>query len=199
MKCSASVRRQELISDAAGVPLPPASWPDVEPVEVVGNRPQCLALVPLFDHERQNLRGGTAGTVRRRRQSPRLFNARIPEPCSPALGLGQRRLGPLRYHLPFVLGDGRQDVNGQPVGLGHVTGDEIDAALHQVGDEGHVAGQPIQAGDQQNGAALTALVERSEELRPVRVSASTLDLGKLGGQLAAVHLAGDGLALRVKA
>lgn len=97
-----------------------------------------------------------------------------------------------------MLGDGSQDVNGQPVGLGHVTGDEVRAALHQVGDESDVAGQPVKAGNQQGSATLPALFEGGQKLRPVRVPASALDLGELGHELAAVHLAGNGLALRVQ-
>jgi hypothetical protein len=42
-----------------------------------------------------------------------------------------------------VLGDGGQNVDGQPVGLGHIASDEVRAALHQVGDESDVAGQPV--------------------------------------------------------
>ena len=189
----------QLIFDAACVPLPSARRPDVEPVEVVRNGPKRLALAAPFGHQCQNLGGRTAGAMRRQRQSSRRLDARVSEPGSPALGLGQRRLGPLRNHLALVLGDGRQDVNGQPVGLGHVAGHEIDAALHQVCDEGHVAGQTVQTGDQKHGTALAALFQGGEELRPVRVPASALDLGEFGGQLTAVDLAGDSLALRVEA
>ena len=76
---------------------------------------------------------------------------------------------------------------------------EVRAALHQVGDESDVAGQPIKASNQKNGAALPALFERGQELRPVSVPASALDLGELGYELATVDLAGDGLTLRVQA
>jgi hypothetical protein len=66
-------------------------------------------------------------------------------------------------------------------------------------DEGDVTGQPVKAGNQQGSAALSALLKGGKQLRPVRVSASALDLGELGHELAAVDLAGDGLTLRVKA
>jgi hypothetical protein len=73
-----------------------------------------------------------------------------------------------------VLGDGGQNVDGQPVGLGHIAGDEIRAALHQVGDKSDVAGQPIKAGNQQGSAALAALLKGGKQLRPVRVSSPCL-------------------------
>jgi len=98
-----------------------------------------------------------------------------------------------------VLGHGRQNVDRQPVGLGHITSNEVRTALHQVGDESDVAGQPVESGNQQGGAALPALLKGGQELRPVRVPASALDLGELGHELAAVHLAGDGLTLGFKA
>ena len=63
---------------------------------------------------------------------------------------------------------------------------------------GYVAGQPVEAGDQQGGAALPAFFERGQQLGPVRVPASALDLGELGHELAAVHLAGNSLPLRVQ-
>lgn len=88
-------------------------------------------------------------------------------------------------------------MNRQPVGLGHIAGNEIRAALHQIGDEGDVTGQPVKAGNQQGSAALSALLKGGKQLRPVRVSASALDLGELGHELAAVDLAGNGLALCV--
>jgi hypothetical protein len=90
-------------------------------------------------------------------------------------------------------------VDGQPVGLGHIASDEVRAALHQICDKSDVAGQPVKAGNQQGSAALPTLFKSGQELRPVRVPASALDLGELGHELASVDLAGDGLTLRVKA
>src|ERR1017187_8427225 len=98
-----------------------------------------------------------------------------------------------------MLGDGGQNVDGQPVGLGHIASDEVRAALHQVGNKSDVAGQSVKTGNQQGSAALPTLFKCGQELRPVRVPASALDLGELGHELAAVDLAGDGLTLRVKA
>jgi hypothetical protein len=90
-------------------------------------------------------------------------------------------------------------VDGQPVGLGHIASDEVRAALHQICDKCDVTGQPVKTGNQQSSAALPTLFKCGQELRPVRVPASALDLGELGHELAAVDLAGDGLTLRVKA
>jgi hypothetical protein len=90
-------------------------------------------------------------------------------------------------------------VDGQPVGLGHIAGNEIRAALHQICDKSDVAGQPVKAGNQQGSAALPALFKGGKQLRPVRVPPSALDLSELGHELTTVGLAGDGLTLRVKA
>jgi hypothetical protein len=43
-----------------------------------------------------------------------------------SLGRGQGRLGALGNHFGFVLGDRRQDVDGEPVRLRKVHSDEID-------------------------------------------------------------------------
>ena len=54
----------------------------------------------------------------------------------------------------------------------HVHRHEINAALHQVRDEGDVARQAVEAGDQQHGAALAAFRQGGVKLGPVRVAAS---------------------------
>jgi hypothetical protein len=94
-----------------------------------------------------------------------------------ATGLRGREgvLGPLRDHLPLVLGDGGKDVDREPVGLGEVDGGELDAALHQVRDERHVAGQPIQFRDDQGRTVEAAEAEGLGELRAV-VALAALDL-----------------------
>jgi hypothetical protein len=51
----------------------------------------------------------------------------------------QRGLDALRDHNPLVLRDGREDVQRQPVGVRVVDGDELDAGVHQGGDEGEIA------------------------------------------------------------
>lgn len=69
--------RAELVPDAAGVPFAAPGWPDIEPVEVVGDSPQCLPLAPPLDHERQYLRLWPVGMMRGQRQRPRRLDARI--------------------------------------------------------------------------------------------------------------------------
>jgi hypothetical protein len=51
-----------------------------------------------------------------------------------------------------VLGYSRQDVDRQPVRLRESHRYEVDPALHQVRHEGDLAGEPIQFGDDQDGA-----------------------------------------------
>jgi hypothetical protein len=77
--------------------------------------------------------------------------------------------------------------------------DDTTACSTPICDKSDVAGQPVKTGNQQGSVALAALFKGGQELRPVRVPASALDLGELGHELAAVDLAGDGLTLRVKA
>ena len=85
------------------------------------------------------------------------------------------------------------------LGLGHIDGDEIDAALHQPGDEVDVAGQPVEPGDDEGGLLSPAGVERTGELRPVGVALAALDFLKLGKQGGAEREPRDGGALRRRA
>jgi hypothetical protein len=48
--------------------------------------------------------------------------------------------------------------------LRDVHGDEFHVAVHQVGDEDHIARQPIEAGNQKHGPAPTGLRQRGEQL-----------------------------------
>ena len=119
------------------------------------------------------------------------------QPDAARLGRRQRGLGAGGDHLALVLGDGGQDVQGQLVGGGHVDRDELDAALHQVGDEGDVARQAVELGDHQHGPLPPAQLERRGELGPVGALAA-LHLGELGDQLAGADEAGDGGPLRIE-
>ena len=73
-----------------------------------------------------------------------------------ALGGGQGGLGALADRCPLVLGDGGEDVDGEPVGVRVVGGDELDVAVHQGGDEGEIAGQAVEFGNDQLGLVLPA-------------------------------------------
>jgi hypothetical protein len=55
----------------------------------------------------------------------------------------------------------------EPLGMRHVHGDEFHIAVHQVGDEGDVAGQAIETCNQKGGAALSAFRDRGEQLGPI--------------------------------
>jgi hypothetical protein len=46
-----------------------------------------------------------------------------------------------------VLGNGRHDVDCQPIGLRKIRRLELELGFHQVRDEGNVASQAIQLGD----------------------------------------------------
>jgi len=51
-----------------------------------------------------------------------------------------------------MLGDGCQDMDGEPVRLREIDGRELDARLHQAGDEVNVAREPVELGDDERGA-----------------------------------------------
>jgi hypothetical protein len=84
--------------------------------------------------------------------------------------------------------------------MGVVAGDEVDTRVHEVGDERHVAAEPVEAGDDQRRLVTLGLGQRRAQLGPIGVLAA-FDLGVVGDDLAAgaPHLARDGLALRVEA
>ena len=74
-----------------------------------------------------------------------------------------------------MLGNGRQNVNRQPVRHRHIGRDELDAAFHQVRDERDVACKPIELGDHDDGARCLGMRKCSRELRPV-IALPALDL-----------------------
>ena len=111
----------------------------------------------------------------------------------------QARPSCVANHLAFVLCHCRQDMNCEPIRGRHVHGNEIDAALHQVGDKCYVAGKPIKAGDQEHGAALAAFLQGGAQLRSVAHPPPAFDLGELRHELAGLtDVAVDRLALRVR-
>ena len=112
---------------------------------------------------------------------------------------GERFLGAVGYDFSLVLGDGSQDVNGEPIRLREIDGDKIYLRLHEVCDEGDVAGQAVELGDYQHGALALALGEGLCQFGPV-VSLPGLDLGVFTDQLraVAVYVVENGLALGVE-
>ena len=72
-------------------------------------------------------------------------------------------------------------MNRQLVGVRVIDGDELDAGLHQRGDECEVAGQPVELRNDELGFLRPADVERDFKLRP-GVVLTALDLGELPDQ-----------------
>ena len=64
--------------------------------------------------------------------------------------------GSLRNGLSFLLRNGGQDVDHEPIRLGHIDSHELNAGLHEVRDKGDVAGETIQLGDHQRSVMLAA-------------------------------------------
>jgi len=130
-------------------------------------------------------RNATADCVR----SARAAEGSLPcgaEPGSPRLRGCERRLGAFGDHLALVLGDGGQDMQREPVGLRHVAAEQVDAAFQQAGDEGDVARQPVELGDEQRGVGLLGMVEGLLQFRPVGALAA-LDLDVLRQQPASAR------------
>jgi hypothetical protein len=90
----------------------------------------------------------------------------------------QRGAGALRNRLALVLGDCRQDVDGQLVGMRLIDRDKLDLAVHQRGDERNVAREAVKLGDDQLGLVPAAGGDRPLQLGPLCALAA-LDLGKL--------------------
>jgi hypothetical protein len=99
-----------------------------------------------------------------------------------------------------MLRDGGQDVNREFVCMWIVHRDELNTRVHQRRDEGQVARQAIELGDDQLG--LLPLADRQSllEFGPL-VALTALDLGELADQRpgAAVQVLLDGMALCVQA
>lgn len=71
-------------------------------------------------------------------------------------------------------------MDGEPVGLRHVDGDELNPGLHQPRDEMDVAGQPVELRNDKRPPLLPAQLDGPQQLRPVGVALAALDLGELG-------------------
>jgi hypothetical protein len=79
-----------------------------------------------------------------------------------------------------------------------IHGNEFHITIHQVRDESNVACEPIEAGNQEDGAAFAAFCERCEQLRALCVALSAFDFDELRNDLSAVlDISTDGFALRV--
>ena len=67
---------------------------------------------------------------------------------------GELVLSPLADGCPLVFGDSGQDADGEPVGVRIVGCEELDVAVHQRGDEGQIAAQAVELGDDELGLVL---------------------------------------------
>lgn len=81
------------------------------------------------------------------------------QPDTSLLRRRQCRLGPLRYELAFMLGEGGQDMDHETIGVGCIDSDELDAALHQGGHKGDIPGKAIQFGNDQDRTFASTLSE----------------------------------------
>ncbi len=106
-------------------------------------------------------------------------------------------LGPLRDGLGLLLSNGGQDVDHEPIRLGHIDSHKLNAGLHEVRDEGDVAGETVQLGDHQRSAMLAAELEGGSEGRPI-IALAAFNLQDLlhQGPVSPIEESGDGGPLR---
>ena len=65
----------------------------------------------------------------------------------------------------FILGDRRENMDGEPIGVREVHGDKFEPALHEAGDHFDIAGEPIKPRDDQDRACDAAEVQRLSQVR----------------------------------
>ena len=98
------------------------------------------------------------------------------------LGGRQRLPGAPGDGLPLLLCDEGHDADCQVVGLGHVDREEADAAVAQGEQEGGIAGEAVELGDDRGGTGEPGEVEGLVKLGPV-VALAAFDLGEAGDDL----------------
>lgn len=76
------------------------------------------------------------------------FPAWVSEFHAASSDLFKRGLGSSADHLAHVRRS-PQNVDGEAVGMRHVTGDKVGGRLHQAGDEVYIAGQAVEFRDDQ--------------------------------------------------
>lgn len=145
--------------------------------------------------------GGGEG-VRARLVLGRPENPRHAKPYPSRLGSLEGRPGTFADNLPLVFRKGREDVNHELVGVWVVARHELDAALHDAGDEVDIAGEPVELRDDERRADPPARRECLEKLGAV-FSLPALHFGELGRDHALATSPADviehGGALRLKA
>jgi hypothetical protein len=96
-----------------------------------------------------------------------------------ALGFPGRQ-GALTDELPFVLNQYGHDAHGERIGIGTITGHEVNLGIAQRENEGNISTEPIKLGDQQSGLVLfgswgrLARLPDSTSIKSVRSSSSAL-------------------------
>jgi hypothetical protein len=143
---------------------------------------------------------GTLGSAGSRDGAILRSTSPAPEPSklrAPGFGCHERCLRPGTDHLAFVLGHGRQDVDGKAVRLREVDGYEVDPALHQVGHEGDIAGEAIEFRDDEGGTVGAAECQSLGQAGPIGPLAA-LHLHELGDDRAAGDISGYRSALRLE-
>jgi hypothetical protein len=142
---------------------------------------------------------GRSGRPRLRHRLGRNGAAELPTACPGSL---QGRLGALADPARLILSHGRENMERQPGSKGLVASQEFDTRIHEIRNEGDVAGQPIQLSNQERPLALPSRLQRLRQLWTVR-SLPGLDLDK-GCQdgpamLACESLYGSSLSFQAKA
>src|SRR5262245_42853306 len=106
-----------------------------------------------------------------------------------SFGSGESIAGAAADESTLLLGEGGVDVEHERVHIRTQLGDnEGNAMLHQAGDVGDIAAEPIELGDDHRAAELLAQRYRLSQLRTVLVAAAALDLHEALGQLEALGL-----------
>ncbi|GGI93403.1 hypothetical protein GCM10010914_30020 [Deinococcus wulumuqiensis] len=85
--------------------------------------------------------------------------------------------------MGFALGDGGHDVDGEVVGFGHVDGDEADAGFHEAGDDGDVAGEAVELGDEEDPTNSAGVAKGGFELGAPALPRAGFDLGEFEDDL----------------
>lgn len=87
----------------------------------------------------------------------------------------------------------------EPGGLGHINGQELHTAFHQVRDEGDGSGKPVEFGDEERRFFPAAEIERLLKLWPLRALAA-LHFEKGAGELTShpLNVPENCLSLRIQ-
>lgn len=93
-----------------------------------------------------------------------------------------------------LLGGGGHDVQSHAVGVGDVSGDEVDTRFYDGAGEGDVVGLSGRACDQEDGFAAAGVVKGCFELGAVLLVAG-FDLGEVGGDGEVSAMGEGGLTL----